>query len=280
MKKFSTLLTSLAITSTTLISAQNVHLERIGGYETGAFDEGAAEIISYNASNSYLYSVNSNDVTVDIISLVDPTNPSKVKSVDISTYGASANCVAVGSGYFVVAVEHPDSAQGVGSLEFFSLEGTHITSVVAGALPDNVGISPDGNYVVAANEGEPNDDYTYDPEGSITVVDLSGGVQSLSQSSVTQVSLTQFNGMNFTDGTIVTTNPGTSTVAQDLEPEYVAFNSTSTEAYVVCQENNTIVTVNLSNNNISIDGLGFKEWANTNAGLDASNKAATVDFRK
>lgn len=280
MKKTTTLLFGAALLATSVMTAQNVHLNRIGGYETGAFDEGAAEIISYSASNSYLYSVNSNDVTVDIISLVNPTTPSKVKSVDISTYGASANCVAVGSDYFVVAVEHPDSAQGIGSLEFFSLEGTHLHSVVAGALPDNVNISPDGNYVVAANEGEPNDDYNYDPEGSITIVDLSSGVQSITQNSVTQVSLTQFNGMSFTDGTIVTTNPGNSTVAQDLEPEYVTFNAASTEAYVVCQENNAIITVDLSNNNISINGLGFKEWANTNVGLDASNKASTVDFRK
>ena len=90
MKKISTLLLSATL-SVASISQGQIQLNKIGSYETGIFDEGAAEIISYNASNQYLYSVNANDVSVDIISLVDPTNPSKVNSVDISAYGSSAN---------------------------------------------------------------------------------------------------------------------------------------------------------------------------------------------
>lgn len=281
MKKISTLLTGAALTASCLTFAQGISLQRIGGYETRVFDEGAAEIVSYNATNQYLYSVNSNNLSVDIISLVNPTSPSLINSVDLAPYGASANAVAVGDDFFVVAVENRDSAQLEGTLQFFSLDGTHIDSVPAGVLPDNVNISPDGNFVVSANEGEPSPMYNHDPEGSITVVDISGGVENLTANNCTTIALTQFNGQRFTDGTIVTTNPGNSTVAQDLEPEYVAFNSTSSKAYVSCQENNTVITVDLATKTLDgINGLGFKDWSQTSDGFDASNRTEDAVFRK
>lgn len=279
MKKLSTLLFGAGIAASTMTNAQ-IQLNRIGGYETGVFDEGAAEIVSYNASNNYLYSVNSNDVTVDIISLIDPTSPVKVKSIDLTTAGAGANAVAVGDDFFVVAIENANK-QADGKLVFFNLNGDSITEVPAGALPDNVNISPDGNYVVAANEGEPSDDYTVDPEGSVTIVDISNGIDATLSNNTLQINLQSYNGKGI-EGAIVNHNPGSSTVAQDLEPEYVAFNSTSTEAMVVCQENNAVIKINLASGTNSIldtiIGLGFKDWSATN-GFDASNKSKVVDFK-
>ena len=67
------------------------------------------------------------------------------------------------------------SKQDPGHVMFYDIDGTLLSTVEAGALPDMLTFTPDGNGVLVANEGEPNDMYTIDPEGSLSYVDLSGG---------------------------------------------------------------------------------------------------------
>ena len=55
-----------------------------------------------------------------------------------------------------------------------------------------VTFSPDGTKVVTANEGEPNDAYTVDPEGTISIIDISGGIGNLTQSNVTTLNFNSF----------------------------------------------------------------------------------------
>ena len=80
------------------------------------------------------------------------------------------NSVSVSGDLAAVAVENDDK-QMDGVIAFYQLnekgDASYIKSLPAGALPDNVQISEDGRYVVAANEGEPSKDYRRDPEGSI-----------------------------------------------------------------------------------------------------------------
>lgn len=279
-KKFYSLgLFVLGLTFSTNINAQNVQLERLGGYSTGVFDEGAAEIVSYDKNGEKLYFVNADAGTVGVLDLSDEANPVLESTIDVASKVANTgglNAIAVGPDFFAVAVEHDDK-QANGFIAFYSLDGTFITAVDAGALPDNIQVSPDGKYVVSANEGEPNDAYDIDPEGSVTIVTIPADVNTISNNDAVTLDFTQFNGQTFTDGTRIF-GPN-ATVAQDLEPEYVAFSSDSEKAYVICQENNTIITVNLVDQVVEgIKGLGFKDHSIEGNGFDASDKSDAINI--
>ena len=68
------------------------------------------------------------------------------------------------------------------------------------------------------------------------------------------------------------------TVAMDLEPEYVTVNHDSTVAYVSLQENNALAIVDLNAMEIvDVKGLGFKDWGMYT--LDASDKDSGLNLR-
>ncbi|MGO8608939.1 hypothetical protein ACC848_38910, partial [Rhizobium johnstonii] len=79
-----------------------------------------------------------------------------------------------GDGLGIIALENPVKTE-PGSLIFFDADAAAssiLGKVTVGALPDMVTISKDGTYAVVAGEGEPADDFSVDPEGSVGVVSL------------------------------------------------------------------------------------------------------------
>ncbi|MDP6700372.1 MAG: alkaline phosphatase, partial [Candidatus Latescibacteria bacterium] len=81
-----------------------VELTRIGVYDSG-LGEGAAEISAFDATSNRLFVVNSIHGGVDILNLSDPTAPSLVTTISISSFGKSANSVGTWGGTVAVAVE-------------------------------------------------------------------------------------------------------------------------------------------------------------------------------
>ncbi len=261
----------LLTTQAQTLSAQDapaapLHLTLLGTYETGINDEGAAEIVTYDPATQRAFVVNGSDATIDVLDISDPTTPTLLMQIDVSEYGAIANSVDVLDGVVAAAVENDDK-QANGAIVFFTTDGEFIAQVEAGALPDMITFSPDGTKVLTANEGEPNGDYDNDPEGSVTIVDISGGVETVTQENVTQVSLAIFNDATL-DESVRIFGPD-ATVAQDLEPEYIAVSADSTTAWVTLQENNAIAVVDLQAGEvITIAGLGFKDWSRPQATAD------------
>ncbi|MCB0572979.1 MAG: esterase-like activity of phytase family protein, partial [Saprospiraceae bacterium] len=102
-------------------------------------------------------------------------------------------------------------------------------------------------------------DYTVDPEGSVSVIDISGGVGS---ASVNTISFAAYNDRKVSlqnKGIRIFGNNGTATVAQDLEPEFITITSDGNRAYVNCQENNALAVIDLTNNSVvDILPLGYK----------------------
>jgi len=165
---------------------------------------------------------------------------------------------------------------------FFDQNGTFLKQVTVGAMPDMITFSPDGNYVLTANEGEPKADYSVDPEGSVSVIDVAGGIASLTQAHVTTATFTSFNaqaaqlraqGIRIYGG--LAASP--STVAQDLEPEYIAVRADSRTAYITLQENNGVAVLDLATKQITaIRPVGYSDVRQFGHGIDASDQSGDV----
>jgi DNA-binding beta-propeller fold protein YncE len=154
---------------------ESIRLTSIGTYETDIFDESAAEIPAYDPISQCLFVVNANSASVEVLDLSNPSSPTKINEIDATDYGGIANSVAIKNGVVAVAIES-ENTQEPGQVVFFDTNGNFLNSVTVGALPDMLTFTPDGQKVLVANEGEPNDDYTVDPEGSVSIIDISGGV--------------------------------------------------------------------------------------------------------
>jgi len=243
-------------------------LNKISTSLTGLFNESAAEISAFDPVTKRLFVVNANSGRIDILSVGEGLTATT--EIDLTPYGAGANSVAFHGGVLAVAVE-ASPKQNPGKVVFFDASGTYLNSVGVGSLPDMVTFTKDGKYVLVANEGEPNGDYSVDPEGAVGVIDISGGVDS---ATVKIASFTAFNdevaklkaqGLNIY-------GPG-ATLAKDMEPEYIAVSADSTRAWVTCQENNAIAEVDIATATIvAIYPLGYKDHSVPGNGMDVSNK--------
>lgn len=256
------------------VAMAQVDISHLGTYAAGLVGSGASEIAAYDPATRRVFAVNGAQVRIDAIDISDPASPSLAFSIDISPYGAGANSVAARNGLIAAAVENVNK-QANGRVVFFDTDGQHIADYEAGALPDMICFSPDGSKVLVANEGEPNGSYTVDPEGSVTILDLAGGPEN---ATVTQVGFTAFNGAAL-DASIRIYGPN-ATVAQDLEPEYIAVAPDGLTAWVTLQENNALAILDLTTNTVTeLVGLGFKDHSLAANGLDASDQSGAIDIR-
>ncbi|WCO65369.1 choice-of-anchor I family protein [Iamia majanohamensis] len=257
------------------------NLQLAGRYDT-ELGAGAAEIVAYG--DGLMVVVNALENTLDFVDLSDPTDPQLTDRVDMARYGGGVNSVDV-RGTAVVAAVEADPKTGPGRAVFLTTDGDVVSTARTGAQPDMVTFSPDGQFAVVANEGEPDDDYAVDPEGSITVIkaplftSAKPDWQRSAPGAVRQVRFTAFDeGASRHDELglgVRVFGPGAS-VAQDLEPEYVAVSPGSTTAYVTLQENNAVATVDLRSGRISrIDALAGRDFS-AGGGLDPSDRDGAV----
>jgi 2',3'-cyclic-nucleotide 2'-phosphodiesterase/3'-nucleotidase/5'-nucleotidase len=141
---------------------------------------------------------------------------------------------------------------------FFNRHLKLLGAVQVGALPDMLTFSPDGRWLLVANEGEPNDEYAVDPVGSVSIIDLRRGPVGVRQRDVRTADFMDFNDAEL-DASIRIFGPN-ATVAQDIEPEYIAVSHDSRTAWVTCQENNALALIDIrSASVVELVGLGFKD---------------------
>lgn len=241
-----------------------------------------------------------NPITDSSLSSVPFTFPDNVMVKDDSGLEQTlalgvANSVAIHGDMLALVVEGAVKTA-PGAVLFYSLDalgqGTFIKAVTAGALPDMVTFSPDGRTVLVANEGEPDTDYNVDPEGSISVITLVQGIpadvaQTINFNSdmtfssdlldaedydtdAKRMAILQLAGIKFA-------GPEGTTVAQELEPEYITFAADGKKAYVSLQESNAIGIIDLDTMKVEVKALDFKDWGNYQ--LDFTNKDEVPNFQ-
>src|SRR5687767_12966707 len=147
-------------------------------------DASPSEIVAHDPETQRLFVVNAVAAKIDVFKIENPSKPTLFRTIDVRPFGSVANSVAVHNGVLAVAVEG-ELKTDPGSVVFFRAGNLkQLGRVQVGALPDMVTFSPDGQYVVTANEGEPNADYSIDPEGSVSVIDLRRGAARVTQQDV------------------------------------------------------------------------------------------------
>ncbi|MBO1902258.1 choice-of-anchor I family protein [Leucobacter weissii] len=257
-------------------------LEAIGTFETGVFDASAAEIVQ--AHGDRLFVVNAQAGAVDVLDYSDPSQI--VKLYTITSTGV-ANSVAIREDGLGAIAFQADTKTAAGHVLFFDATAgtaTPLGTVTVGALPDNVVFSEDGAFALTANEGEPADDFSSDPEGSVSVIGLPGELAAPAQSDVRTADFNDFEAggsKTLPAGVRVfgpTPHGADKPVSRNLEPEYITVDGDT--AYVALQEANAIAKVDIAQAEITeVLDLGRKDHGAAGNGIDPSDQGTTVDIR-
>jgi hypothetical protein len=270
----------------------NIALEQIGRYESGQFNEDAAEIITYSSDTGHLYVVNADVSGIDILDVTQPGNPERVDQLllddvwedagevtnialrdDVSLKpptGTTAEEEENGTSVLAVATVAA-TPQNNGRVVFYNAAArSALTMVEVGAAPDMVTFTPDSETVLTANSGEPSEDYTTDPPGTVSIIDINNGVE---EATVDHVDFTAYDGHEdeLREHGVRIFGPDAST-SEDLEPEYLTVSADSTTAYVVLQANNAFAVVDIESTSVTdIHSFGYKNHDATGNELDASD---------
>lgn len=246
----------LGIAARSATAAHGVNLVPLGRYQgTGA------EITAYDPISRRAFTVSPNGL--QILDLSNPANPTLVKAVALT----GSNSVTTSDGKIAVAVEAtPKTAPG--SVKFIDADGNILKEVTVGALPDMLTFTSDGTRVLVANEGEAEGEVN--PEGSVSIIDVSAGVASATVQTATFTAFNSQRDQLVASG--VRIFPTAPSVAQDVEPEYIAVAPDGATAWVTLQEANSVAVLDIASATIqAIVPLGTKDWS-AGAGLDASDQ--------
>lgn len=233
-----------ALGVTPVSATHPVVLEPVSSYATG-LGEASAEIVAYDRGRAYV-----------------------VRRVDLVTFGAGGNSVAARNGVVAVALDAPVRTD-PGAVVFLDGDGEVLTSVAVGAVPDMVTFTPDGKYLLVANEGEPDDTYTIDPEGSVSVLKVRPLLAGRGGGNLARTA--DFRSVPIPAGVRIF-GPG-ATAAQDIEPEFIAVDPNGRKAYVTLQENNAIAVLDIERARItSLLPLGLKDLRLPGNAFDANDR--------
>lgn len=264
-------------------NSENGKIQYLGSYSVGASnpDGGVAEIVKYNSDNQKMYIVSGQEQQIDIVDLSGlkdgDTSFSNAVSLKLDAMAAEhgfdcgdITSVDVNTQRDLIAVAVQAAAYNqAGAVVLLDYDGNYQTHFSTGVQPDMVCFTPDGNAVLTADEGEPRNGYEAgeDPAGSITMVDLSQGIDNATAQTVGFEKFDAQRDNLVNEGVLLKTGLMPS---QDFEPEYIAVSADSKTAYVSLQEANSIAVFDLTEQEfISVKSLGLKDHSQAGNEIDA-----------
>ena len=263
---------TLALSSAPAAAApvQDLGLTLLG--RTPAAGEAGAEISTFDPATKRAFVTNAAANSLDVFDLSDPTSPVPLPSVALGAFGGLPNSVDFTSrcgGLLAVAMEATEKTDS-GTVELFDVDGNHLDSIGVGAQPDMLIFHQRGKQLLVANEGEPADDGSVDPPGSVSVIDLK---RCLAKIRVRTAGFAEVP----TRGPVRIFGPGAGK-ARDLEPEYIA--SAGDRAWVTIQEANAIGILDLDRAKFEVvRSLGFKNHGLPKNAVDASDEDGGINVR-
>ncbi len=227
--------------------------------EAGHINLAGAEISAYDKVSQRLFVTSG--AGLQIVDLSDPAQPVLVTTIDFTDLGFATTDITgvdVRNGVVAVALPNADKALPGQVVLLNAADGALLNAVTVGALPDNVTFTPDGSKVLVANEAELNSTGT-DADGSVSIIDLSAGV---ANATVTTATFDAFNGQeDALRAAGVRIFEGRS-VAQDVEPEYIAISADGLTAMVTLQEANAVALLDIATATFTeIVPLGLKDFS-------------------
>ena len=263
--------------------------ELAGRYNSGAMsaDGGSLEIVQYNAENGFAYAVSGVKgklIAVDLNASLSGDKAAALNGTEYDirslvradnfTYGDMTSvAVSPDGGTLAAAIQAEDyTASGIVAVFTCGADGslTLRGTVSVGVQPDMVTFTPDGKYILTADEGEPRMGYTaegaVDPKGSVTVIEAA-------DLSARTVDFTAFDSAGAraalaAEGVVLKKDTAPSV---DLEPEYIACDNDT--AYITCQEANAIAVLDIAKGEFTgVWSVGFEDYSQVPVDLGNDDK--------
>jgi hypothetical protein len=248
----------LALAGIMPLAAEPLHRKVVWRYHAPS---GACEIASFSAATQRIFITVASGI--DVVAAKSGERLGVI-AIPLGYHATSTAC----SGDVVAVAWAADDKHNRGCIKFYDASSlAEIATYPAGYLPDMITFTPDGQTLLAANEGEPTDDYSFDPEASITRITTPQG--DWKHANTHEATFVKFNDSRdelLTAGVHIfgpsKDDPaGLATVAQDVEPEYIAVSHDSKRAWITLQENNAIAQLDITAGEIvAIHPLGMKSF--------------------
>ncbi|RVU35665.1 alkaline phosphatase [Rheinheimera riviphila] len=275
-----------------------VNTQPIGRFTTGTYGQAAAEITQYHSASKRIFLINGaanrieilNAATLTSTALSDALTANNLTSTPLAIPATAvvknaaavdetltlgfANSIAISGNWLAIAVENKVKSAAGAVLIYDLTAATPVfnKAIKVGSLPDMLTFSPDGQTLIIANEGEPESNYSVDPEGSI------GLVKRTNNQWPDQAVLLGFGAFESQKAVLLKKGlkiaaPEGTTLAQDIEPEYITVTADGKKAYVSLQDNNALAVVDIATAKIDkIVGLGFKDYSLPENALDTGDR--------